>query len=141
MEAVALVLVPVVRGLVQRPVLAVVVTTARAPVVARAAELAADARVLALARVPLPAKAVAATIAPVLVATLALGPVKTLPPPHAHHVATAATAHAAVVAQAAVVAAAQRPVAEPLKAVEVIVILARLHVISSVVQDVVKDAR
>ena len=103
MEAVAPVLVPVVRGRVQRPVLAVVETIVRALVVARAAELAADALVLALARVPLHAQAVAATIAPVLVATLALGPVKTLPPPLAHLVATAATALAAVVAQAAVV--------------------------------------
>ena len=139
MEAAALALVPAARGRVQRPALAVVVTIVRALVVARAAELAADARVLALARVPLPAKAIVATIAPVLVATLALGPVKTLPPPLAHLVATAATALAAVVAQAAVVAAAQRPVAEPLKAAAEVTIvrLARLHAIRTVLQDVV----
>lgn len=139
MEAVALALVPAARGLVQRPALAVVVTIARAPVVARAVELAADARVLALARVPLHAQAVAATIAPVLVATLALGPAKTLPQPLAHLVATAATVHAAVVAQAAVVAAAQQPVAEPLKAAAEVTIvgLAQLHAIKTVLQDVV----
>ena len=147
-EAVVPVPARVARGRVQKPALEVVAIIARAPVQALAAELAADAPVLALAHVPPPAQAVVATIARAVVATLALADAKTLPKPLALHVATAAQALVIPPLPPAVfpvptpvpvdvAPAAHLPAPEPLKAVITVVRLAPLHAIRTV-QDVGK---
>ena len=112
---------------VRRLVQEAAATTAREHVKAHAVELAADVLALALALAPPHAQEAAATIVPVVVATLALAHAQPLPPPLAHHVAT--------IALVVVVVAALPLAAGPLEAavaVEVRIVKPVLHPVTHI---------